>query len=131
MARVGQVDDAKLLKATRKSANIRIAFIANAAVSLFVALCGIRVLTLLIDPCQPAWGACTAGSNLTAAPTWWQLSDVLLSAGILGGGANGVHQLTQMVGAHVGKIKAAATGRHRKGFSRRASTSSESAQKER
>lgn len=87
--------------AKRKAENTRIAFVTNAILSLGVALAGVRILALLIEPCQPVWGDCTDKGNLSAAPGLWQFTDVILTAGILAGGASGFHQVTQLLNSYM------------------------------
>jgi len=70
--------------AQRKLVNTRLAFLAGGTLGLVAALAGARLLSLLVATAPvPGIG--------------WNLLDIFLTAGLLGGGADGFHHLTAAV----------------------------------
>jgi hypothetical protein len=82
--------DAQLELGERKVVNTRLAFALAFSFGVLVALAGVRVLQILIMDTQPAWPK-------NVAPQWWEFIDIVLTAGLLGGGADGFHHVTQVI----------------------------------
>ena len=74
------LDAATDVQASRKVLNTRLAFLMGGSLGLIAAIAGARVLALLV-------------SKAPDAPTGWNLLDIFLTAGLLGGGADGFHHI--------------------------------------
>jgi hypothetical protein len=71
----------------------RIAFLSAAAAGAFIALCGVRVLEPLTDIqlAQELWRDNPGGIGLQGFG--FRLADIVLTAGLLAGGAEGIHRV--------------------------------------
>jgi hypothetical protein len=91
VASVAEAAAAQTAVAIRKGENTRIAFLCGGTLGIIASLAGVRALVLLVDA-QKSWGA-------VGPSRWWTLLDVLLTAGLLGGGADGFHHTTAALSA--------------------------------
>jgi hypothetical protein len=79
-----QLDSAQYKAGTR-----RIAFVAGVLVGLIVSALGVRAIQLFVDPA--AFGTLTAWQQRL-----FNVADVVLTGGAIGGGADGLHKLVSV-----------------------------------
>lgn len=88
----------RLEKSVREYCNetLRYAFLAATAMGLFVAICGVRVLEPLtdIELAAELWREQAVGYGLQGIG--FRLVDIIITAGMLAGGANGIHKVLML-----------------------------------
>lgn len=93
----GQSKGPQVRLETFRARTQRIAFLASVTIGLLIALAGVRVLSPLVD-------VDLIFSN--AFPlTVFHSVDVILTAGLLGGGASGIHQIVKVFGDQMDSLK--------------------------
>ncbi|MGH7517277.1 MAG: hypothetical protein ACREOC_07385 [Gemmatimonadales bacterium] len=87
----------------RKADNTRLASILGGALGILVALAGVRTLDLLLDGTTP-WLVPGVDGTVAGRPGWWVALDVFLTAGLIGGGAEGFHRITSVLGTYMTRL---------------------------
>lgn len=90
-----QLADAIAEDATAAAAKTRLAYLSGGALGILISAAGIRVIGLMLKTGQPE-------------PAFLQAIDVLLTAGLLAGGADGFHRITAVISAFLKTTQAKA-----------------------
>lgn len=94
-------DEAQIFKVEKELVNYqgetaRYAFLSAMALSLFIAVCGVRVIEPLtnVAEVEQTWQASLFGFPVQAIG--FRVVDIFLTAGMLAGGANGIHKVLSL-----------------------------------